>query len=102
MKSPFPGMDPFIEGSGLWGDFHHRLIVEITNSLSDSAPARYLVRIAEREYLELIETEGKGTKRGQSGLSLMWSLLTLNVERKQEAGMEWRWLNRTRRMRKRR
>ena len=29
MKSPFPGMDPYIEACGLWGDFHHELISEI-------------------------------------------------------------------------
>ncbi len=23
MRSPFPGMDPFIESFGLWGDFHN-------------------------------------------------------------------------------
>jgi hypothetical protein len=63
MNSPFPGMDPFIEGCGLWGDFHDRLIIEITNSLCDSAPERYLVRVAEREYVELIETEGRETKQ---------------------------------------
>jgi Protein of unknown function (DUF4058) len=22
MKSPFPGMDPYIEGTGRWEDFH--------------------------------------------------------------------------------
>ena len=26
MKSPFPGMDPYIEACGLWGDFHSHLI----------------------------------------------------------------------------
>jgi hypothetical protein len=26
MKSPFTGMDPFIEACGLWGDFHSHLI----------------------------------------------------------------------------
>ena len=35
MKSPFPGMDPFIEGCGLWGDFHHSLICGISNALNE-------------------------------------------------------------------
>jgi Protein of unknown function (DUF4058) len=26
MKSPFTGMDPYIEACGLWGDFHSHLI----------------------------------------------------------------------------
>lgn len=33
MTSPFPGMDPFIESRGLWGDFHGSLISEIKNAL---------------------------------------------------------------------
>lgn len=28
MKSPFPGMDPYIEACSLWGDFHNRLILQ--------------------------------------------------------------------------
>ena len=34
MKSPFPGMDPYIEACGLWGDFHHDLISEIKYALA--------------------------------------------------------------------
>ena len=36
MKSPFPGMDPYIEACGLWEGFHNRLIAKIdeTHSLA--------------------------------------------------------------------
>ena len=44
MKSPFPGMDPYIEACGLWGDFHHDLISEIKHALAQAVPERYLVR----------------------------------------------------------
>jgi hypothetical protein len=59
MKSPFPGMDPYIEDCGLWGDFHFSLIAAISNVLAEVAPERYLVRIGERSYLVLLEEEGK-------------------------------------------
>jgi len=59
MKSPFPGMDPYIEDCGLWGDFHHRLISSIADALADAAPERYLVRTEERSYLVLVESDGK-------------------------------------------
>lgn len=59
MKSPFPGMDPFIEASGLWEDFHHDLVSAIKHALAESAPDRYLVRTGERPYLVLVESEGK-------------------------------------------
>jgi hypothetical protein len=59
MNSPFPGMDPYIEARGLWGDFHDDLIHEIKNALALTAPERYLVRTEERSYVVLVEPEGK-------------------------------------------
>ena len=59
MRSPFPGMDPFIEACGLWGDFHHDLISRIKSSLAQVAPERYVVRTGERSYVVLVEQEGK-------------------------------------------
>src|SRR5947208_3547830 len=61
MKSPFPGMDPYIEASGLWEDFHHDLISEIKQALARAAPDRYVVRTGERSYVVLVEEEGKAT-----------------------------------------
>jgi hypothetical protein len=57
MRSPFPGMDPYIEACGLWGDFHHDLISEIKHALAQAAPERYLVRAGERSYVVLVEDE---------------------------------------------
>jgi hypothetical protein len=62
MKSPFPGMDPYIEACGLWGDFHHDLISEIKRALSHAVPERYLVRAGERSYVVLVEQEGKTSR----------------------------------------
>ncbi len=59
MKSPFPGMDPYIEACGLWGDFHSHLIEKIGEKLADLAPEHYLVRSGERSYVVLVESEGK-------------------------------------------
>jgi hypothetical protein len=59
VKSPFPGMDPYIEGCGLWEDFHSHLIEKIGEKLADAAPERYLVRTGERSYIVLVESEGK-------------------------------------------
>ena len=59
MKSPFPGMDPYIEASGLWGDFHSHLIEKIGEKLADVAPQHYLVRTGERSYVVLVESEAK-------------------------------------------
>jgi hypothetical protein len=59
MKSPFPGMDPYIEACGLWGDFHSHLIEKIGEKLADLAPEHYLVRTGERSYVVLVESEGE-------------------------------------------
>jgi hypothetical protein len=59
MKSPFPGMDPYIEERGLWEDFHHGLIHEIKCALARAVPERYVVRTKERSYLVLVEAEAK-------------------------------------------
>jgi hypothetical protein len=46
-------MDPFIEGSGVWEDFHHGLITEIKGAISALLPERYVVRAGERSYVVL-------------------------------------------------
>ena len=57
MPSPFPGMDPYIEACGLWGDFHDKLIGELERSLAAALPPRYVTRIRERTYIEWIDRE---------------------------------------------
>src|SRR5205807_280605 len=59
MKSPFPGMDPYIEACGLWEDFHDDLINEMKRALAQAVPDRYLVRTGERSYVVLVESESK-------------------------------------------
>ncbi len=61
MRSPFPGMDPYVEACGLWGDFHSHLIEKIGEKLADLAPDHYLVRTGERSYVVPVESEGKST-----------------------------------------
>jgi hypothetical protein len=59
MKSPFPGMDPFIEACGLWEDFHSHFVERIGDSLAQIIPQHYLVRTGKRSYVVLVESEGK-------------------------------------------
>ena len=51
MKSPFPGLDPFIENQE-WTDFHHALIEMISELLVPEVEPRYLVRVERRVYVE--------------------------------------------------
>lgn len=51
MPSPFPGMDPFIEGQ-VWEDYYHALIEVVRESLIPHTRPRYVVRVEERVYVE--------------------------------------------------
>jgi hypothetical protein len=45
MKSPFPGMDPYLEH--YWGDVHTSLIVYASNQMNDQLPDELVARIQE-------------------------------------------------------
>jgi Protein of unknown function (DUF4058) len=62
MKSPFPGMDPYIEGCGYWRDFHGHLIEKIFDEVSVNLPEKYIARTNERSYIVLIETDDKADR----------------------------------------
>lgn len=51
MPSPFPGMDPFIEGQ-IWEDFHQDFVIALRESLTALVRPRYIVRAERRVYLE--------------------------------------------------
>ncbi len=57
MKSPFPGMDPFLE-SQKWRDFHASLIYGVREFLTSRLTPRYVVDIEEAIYLD--EETGNG------------------------------------------
>ncbi|MCI0457095.1 MAG: DUF4058 family protein [Gemmataceae bacterium] len=59
MKSPFPGMDPYLEACGLWEGFHNRLIHQIDDALAPILPQGYIIDTAVRSYVVLMESEGK-------------------------------------------
>ena len=61
MRSPFPGMDPYLEDPGFWPDFHARFVTYCCDHISDNLPARYEARIGER--INLVEREPDRIKR---------------------------------------
>jgi hypothetical protein len=72
MKSPFPGMDPFIEAFDLWGDFHNSLINEIRNDLAAQVPDGYVVRAGERTFIttQTVEEFGEEERAIQPDVSI--------------------------------
>jgi Protein of unknown function (DUF4058) len=51
MRSPFPGMDPWLEHPDLWPDVHNRLIVAICDALASRIKPRYVARVESRTTL---------------------------------------------------
>ena len=58
MRSPFPGMDPYLEQS--WGDVHCRMIVYSCDSIQKQLPGDLVARVNERESFET--AGGKSSK----------------------------------------
>jgi hypothetical protein len=62
MKSPFPGMDPFIESARLWEEFHYHFVADIASLLANAVPPQYLVKTGERAYIVLLDAEEENGK----------------------------------------
>jgi hypothetical protein len=57
MKSPFPGMDPYLERH--WGDVHQALVTYIRDQLQPSLPDDLRARMQQRAYIQSPDvTEG--------------------------------------------
>jgi hypothetical protein len=56
MRTPFPGMDPYLEHPGLWPDVHNALIARLRDDLAPRLRPRYFVALEQRTYLN--EPEG--------------------------------------------
>lgn len=69
MQCPFPGMDPYIETSGLWDDFHASMIAEIKREIAPQLPPHYVVRTGERYYVDVCSP----AEMGMVGQSLVQS-----------------------------
>ena len=66
MRSPFPGMDPYIEACGLWEGFHGHLIEAIYQALAPVLPRGYTIDTAVRSYVVLMEAESKREQLAKS------------------------------------
>jgi hypothetical protein len=59
MKSPFPGMDPYLEAR--WGDVHQRLITYAADQLAPRLPADLRARVEERVFVEMEAEQVRNT-----------------------------------------
>lgn len=56
MPSPFPGMDPYLEGA-LWPDVHQQMATEISRRLNPRIRPHYVARLAVRTVREAVPPE---------------------------------------------
>jgi hypothetical protein len=57
MPSPFPGMNPYLEQSDAWQDFHNSFLIHARDTLTKQVGPNYLVRIEVRLILHEIPAE---------------------------------------------
>src|SRR5437879_5118611 len=51
MRSPFPGMDPYLEHPALWPDVHNSLIAAIRDAMTPLVAPRYYIGLERRTYV---------------------------------------------------
>jgi hypothetical protein len=52
VRSPFPGMNPYLELPVLWPEFHNRLIVAISDALTPHLRPNYYAAVETSAYLD--------------------------------------------------
>jgi Protein of unknown function (DUF4058) len=50
MRSPFPGMNPYLEQPAFWSSFHNRFMVAIANAIEPQLSDRYYIDVETRTY----------------------------------------------------
>lgn len=55
MKSPFPGMDPFLEEPAEWSSIHTWLITALSEQLAAAVSPNFFVRIEQRVYITTLD-----------------------------------------------
>src|SRR2546426_8616393 len=80
MRSPFPGMDPYLERPGVWETFHSTLATMIMGALNRQIRPKYIAQIELQVYLHERSAAERGTawpdvavakRRGARGTTLV-------------------------------
>ena len=60
MRSPFPGMDPYLENPAVWPDFHMRMIYGLSEALNPQLSPRYVIRAEAQMYIHELADDWQG------------------------------------------
>lgn len=57
MKSPFPGMNPYLENAEFWHDFHQRFVIHLGDEVGSQLSDGYFAKLEEQIYVHEVEEE---------------------------------------------
>lgn len=63
MKSPFPGMDPYLEDPAIWSDFHNSFMTYLREAIAARLPDRYDAHLEEQVRIVEAPKPEAGTHR---------------------------------------
>ena len=61
MPSLFPGIDPYLEAQGYWGDFHPRFVTYLCDALNEILPETYVAQLGEQ--VRLVDLAPRESRR---------------------------------------
>jgi hypothetical protein len=61
MPSPFPGMNPYLEQTAHWQDFHTEFLTTVRRDLTPQVGANYIVQLEEHVYIHDMTTETRSS-----------------------------------------
>jgi hypothetical protein len=77
LRSPFPGMNPYLEHPGVWHDFHNSLVPALRNRIVAQLPENYVCNLEEQVFVhELPESSGQLIGRADVAVSSRSDLST--------------------------
>jgi hypothetical protein len=59
MPSPFPGMNPYLEQSTVWQDFHNTFLIALPETLAPRLTPNYFVRVEEHVSIHEYESDDR-------------------------------------------
>jgi hypothetical protein len=70
MPSPFPGMNPYLEHSDVWHDFHESFLPRVRDRLVAQLGRDYVVKLEQHLYVEELSPQASRTLSGRSDVSV--------------------------------
>lgn len=69
-KSPFPGMDPYLEAPDIWSDLHDTLITILRELLIPKLIPKYIAELQTEVVIEQLEPPSNGESGGGTGVKI--------------------------------